>query len=234
MSGNDENKLMNKFREETYTMNPSMMRGVARAYIKDNPASPVAIYLLDQYFIQDEEASDKELSPLLKELKAHHPHNHHLLDIASKLKGAERHAIGQKLPDITLTKPDQKQVKLWAKQKDYTLIAFWAAWAPKGYDLLWTLRRVCEPYTTDGKLRIVAISLDVERFNWENAARQDSTGIVEHYCDGGNLESKAVKTLGINSVPYYMLIDKHHKVLDSSDDPNKLEGMLKKYIRKGK
>ena len=55
VNGSEENELMNKFREETYTMNPSLMTNTARTYIKDHPASPVAIYLFNQYFVQNEE-----------------------------------------------------------------------------------------------------------------------------------------------------------------------------------
>ena len=231
VNGSDENLLMNKFREETYTMNPSLMTNTARTYIKDNPASPVAIYLFNNYFVQNEEVSAAELSELLKVLKTKHPHHHQLLDIESKLKAAATRQIGKKLPDVTLTNKDKKSVKLWQSSKDYTLIAFWATWISNGTDFLWKVKNSLVDYRDNGKLRLVAISLDVERYRWEDVIRPDTTATyILHCCDGLGFESKAIKTLGVTTVPYYILTDKTHKVLDCGDDVNQLGDILKKHI----
>ena len=231
VNGSDENLLMNKFREETYTMNPSLMTNTARTYIKDNPASPVAIFLFNNYFVQNEEVSPAELSELLKVLKTKHPHHHQLLDIESKLKAAATRQIGKKLPDVTLTNKDKKSVKLWQSSKDYTLIAFWATWMSNGTDFLWKVKNSLGDYRDNGKLRLVAISLDVERYRWEDVIRPDTTATyILHCCDGLGFESKAIKTLGVTTVPYYILTDKTHKVLDCGDDVNQLGDILKKHI----
>lgn len=233
VSGSEENELMNRFREETYTKNPSLTTNTARTYIKDNPVSPVALYLFDQYFAQNEEVGNAELKELLKVLKAKHPHHHALLDIESKLANADRREVGKKLPDASLTRKDRKTVKLWQSTKDYNLIAFWATWMPNGTDFLWRLRNTLRDNQLDGgKLRVVAVSLDVEPFRWEDAIRPDTTlTTIEHYCDGQGFESKAIKLLGINTVPYYILTDRKHQVVDCGDNVDKLAEMLKKYIR---
>lgn len=231
VKGTEENELMNQFRQETYTLNPSQVVGTARTYIKDHPLSQAAIYLFDHYFVQNEEASGKETSELLKVLKAKHPHNHYLLNVESKLADAEQRQVGKKLPNVTLTKKDLSTVKLWSKQKDYHLVAFWSTWMQGGYDVLWRLRRSHEKYKESGKLRTVAISLDIERFRWEQTTAPDSTNLLEHYCDGLSFESKAVKSLGIESLPYYILTDKDHKVLEEGDNIQKLDEVLEKYLK---
>lgn len=231
VNGSEENLLMNKFREETYTLNPSMMTNTARIYIKDNPASPVAIYLFDHYFAQNEEVSDTELSELLKLLRSKHPHHHYLLDIESKLKSTAGRQISKILPDVTLTTKDKKSVKLWSNPKDYTLIAFWATWMPNGTDFFWRLKNSLGDYRDNGRLRLVAISLDIERYRWEDVIRPDTASTyILHCCDGLGFESPTVKSLGIDAVPYYILTDKTHKVLDSGEDVNQLSDILKKNI----
>ncbi|MBR0045346.1 MAG: DUF4369 domain-containing protein [Bacteroidaceae bacterium] len=231
VNGSDENKLMNQFREETYTLNPSMVTGTARTYIMNNPASPVAIYLLDRYFVQESNVEATELRQLLKPLLAHHPHNHHLLDIESQLTSEAKRQPGKQLPDITLVKRDYTKEKLWSTSSNYHLIAFWATWMSGGYDFQWRLRRGSESFRETGRLRVVAISLDLERYRWEETVRQDSLNGITHYCDGRGLESPVVKTFGIHSIPFYILTDKNHRVLDSGDDPAKIEEMLKKHIK---
>jgi len=231
VNGSDENLLMNKFRQETYTMNPSLMTNTARTYIKDNPASPVAIYLFNNYFVQNEEVSSAELGELLKVLRSKHPHHHQLLDIESKLKAAATRQIGKTLPDVTLTNKEKKNVKLWQSSKDYTLIAFWATWMSNGTDFLWKIKNSLNDYRDNGRLRLVAISLDMERYRWEDIIRPDTTAThILHCCDGLGFESKAIKTLGITTVPYYILTDKNHKVLDCGDDVNQMSDILKKHI----
>ena len=231
VSGSEENHLMNKFREETYTLNPSLTTNTARIYIKDNPASPVAIYLFDHYFAQSEEVSDTELRELLKVLRPRHPHHHYLIDIESRLKTTARRETGKTLPDVTLTTKDGKSLRLWASPKDYILIAFWATWMPDGSDFLWRLKNTLRDYCDNGQLRLVAVSLDVERYRWEDMIRPDTAfTYITHCCDGLGFESKAIKTLGIDAIPYYILTDKTRKVLDSGEDVDQLTTMLQKNI----
>lgn len=232
VNGNEENKLMNKFRQETYTMNPTATRGAARTYMTDNPQSPVAIYLLDRYFVQDDDASPDELSALLAKLKTHHPHNHYLLEIEKKIATRQSRQQGKTLPNVTLTRKDFTTTHLWPQDRDYTLLAFWSLWHPQGYDFLWRLRRLADKNRDSGRLRIVAVSLDLERHRWEDVARQDSlSSVIQHYCDGRAFESDVVKTLGIEVLPFYILADKNHKVVDSGDDMNGLDELLKKHLQ---
>ncbi|MBQ9665517.1 MAG: DUF4369 domain-containing protein [Bacteroidaceae bacterium] len=232
VNGSEENKLMNQFRQETYTFRPSRVAETARTYIKMHPDSPVAIYLFDRYYVQDEEVSDKELADLLTPLKKAFPHSHYLLDIDTKMKALQRIQVGKKLPDVTLTQKDKKTKKLWASERDYNLITFWATWMPNGFDYLWKLRKSNDAYKDAGRLRMVAISFDIERYRWEDAIRPDSTNHIEHYCDGLSFESKMAKTLGVDNLPSYILTDKEHKILEKGTDLEELAGTLKKYLDK--
>lgn len=231
VNGSEENKLMNQFRQETYTMNPTATRGVARTYITDHPTSPVAIYLLHNYFVQDPDASPDELTALLKTLKPHHPHNHYLLDIEKKNTAAQSRQPRQTIPNLTLISRNLTPTRLWAQESDYTLLAFWALWHPQGYDTLWRLRHLSDKHRTSGQLRILAISLDLERHRWEDTTLQDSLSThIHHYCDGRGFESPLVKTLGIDQLPLYILADRNHQVIDTGTDINNLDDMLKKHL----
>lgn len=230
VNGSEENKLMNKFRQETYTQNPSMMVGSAREYIKDNIESPVAIYLFDFYFVQNNDVGNEETNSVLKLLKAKHPDNRYLLEIESKLSIADRCNVGKKLPDVKLTKRDKSTKKLWDTHKDYNLIAFWSTWMSDGYEVGWKLRQLNDEYKDEGKLRIAAISLDIERFRWEESIRPDSTSTIEHYCDGLGLESPVAKKLGVSTIPFYILTDRDKKVISSSNDIEQLKTELSKRL----
>ena len=230
VNGSAENKLMNKFRQETYSLDQSLVQGVAKNYIKEHAESPVAIYLLDRYFCQDNQTDYKELQELFKVVKEKHPHNHFLLSFEREMSNSQLVQKGKKLPDVSLVKADKSSAKLWKESKDYNLIVFWATWIPNGYDVLWRMRRNNRDYKEGGRLRTVAISLDIERHRWEDAIRQDSIDI-EHYCDGLSFESDVVKKFGISSLPCYIITDKSHKILEKNNNIQELDDDLKKYIK---
>ncbi len=236
VNGSDENKLMNEFRKETYAMDAPRTTNAARDFIHQHPESYAALYLLDRYFAQEENVSDTELSKLIKIVKAQHPGNSYLLSMENKVRQASKHAEGATVPDMTLRTAKDKYVKLWdsKKAKTYTLITFWSVWSIDGYDQMWKMREYSSQYKESGKLRIVAISLDVERYRWEEATRQDSTTIIEHYCDGKAFESDVVKTLGVTNVPSYLLVDRSHKIIDQSSDMSSLGSSLEKHLGKSK
>ena len=230
VNGSAENKLMNQFRQETYPLNQSLVPEVAKNYIKENAASPVAIYLLDKYFCQDSKTDYKELQTLFKAVKEKQPRNRTLLTLEREMAKAHLLQNGKKLPNVSLVKKDKSTAKLWGKSKDYNLIVFWSTWMPNGYGILPEIRRRNRDYKEDGRLRTVAISLDVARHNWESQITQDSLDI-EHYCDGLGFESEAVKKFGISSLPYYIITDKSHKILEKGNDIKELEKDLKKHIK---
>lgn len=234
VNGSDENKLMNEFRQETYQMDAPRTTSAARSLITEHPESYAALYLLDRFFIQAENVSNAELTKLLKVVKAQHPDDRYLYYIEHRIKQREKSGAGKLVPDVALRSQKDKTVKLWGNKakSDYNLIAFWAVWSIDGYDMLWRLREYAGKYKDNGKLRIVAISLDVERYRWEDAIRQDSLTSIEHYCDGKAFESDVVKTMGIEAVPSYIITDKKHKILDKGMDLNNLAKSIDKYLGK--
>lgn len=232
VSGNDANKALTQFHTDTYNLSPTALTAEARAYIIDHPKSPVSIYLFDRHFVQEETVSTKELNKLLKVLKPHHPHNHYLLDLEAQITPTQRRAIGKKLPNLTLTRPDGTHTSLWTKSSEpYTLIAFWATWMPGGYDFLWKLGRTADQYKEQHKLRIVTLSLDVEQRTWQEAVRRDSLRPILHTSDGLNFESPTIKKLGITTIPLILLTDRHHTVIDHTDNPSQLDRMLQKHLK---
>lgn len=99
-------------------------------------------------------------------------------------------------------------------------------WSLEGYDMVWKMREFCNEYKGKGQLRIVSVSLDVERYRWEDVIKADSINGIEHYCDGKAFESDVVKKMGIESIPYYILADKNRKVVDRGTDMERLKKEL--------
>ena len=66
VKGTKDNKLMNQFREAILDASPPQIAKTAAMFAADNPASPVAVYLVRRYFITTPTPNYKEADRLLK------------------------------------------------------------------------------------------------------------------------------------------------------------------------
>lgn len=232
VKGTDENKILNEFRQAS-SANPQQSVELARKYIEDNKESVLAIYLFDRYYVQNKKVSNKEVSKILAILKKAQPKNEYLLNIEGKIKSLDKHKTGRVVPDITLRNPskDKEKIKLWDKKVDgNTLIYFWATWANGYYDILWKVRDQARENENKDKCRFVGISLDVDIARFQGDTRTDEGIGIEQYCDGLGVESTAFKKLGIPSIPFYIIVDKNHKIVTSGKDTDKMVKDIKKYL----
>lgn len=224
--GSEENELMNQFREHTSALKNQQITPVAKQFITDNAASPVALYLFQRYFVQ---TNDKEAPALLKLLQKHHPDNLQLIVAENLLKHTKTITEGQKVPNVALTLKSRKTQNLWANStKNYTLIFFWASWVQNSYDMLYKIRQLQEENSE--KMRTVGISLDNERYRWEELTRRD-TLLIDHYCDGLAWSSPVIQQLGLGTLPYYVITDKTHKVLTKGTDIEQMKKDITKYVK---
>lgn len=77
-------------------------------------------------------------------------------------------------------------------------------------------------------IRFVGISLDNQRYRWEELVRRDSV-TIEQYCDGLSWSSPVVSQLALGSLPLYLITDKSHTVLFKTNEIEKLTDKLKKH-----
>lgn len=230
VNGSDENKLMNEFRNETYSFNSNMVKATARTFITEHASSPVAIYLFDRYFVQDDEVADEEVVEILHILKKSQPDNKFLLQIEGLLANFNATKTGKPLPDVELTDRNGKHRKLWSSAKDYNLFVFWSAGMQQGMDFIFRMRMLAND--KHESLRIASISLDIDHQRWLYEAKQDSANnYIEHYNDDLAFESPVIKKLGIKTFPSYILTDRSHKIIATGDRVDQMKQDVEKYMK---
>ena len=230
IEGSAENDLMNQFRTETSSLKEKQIPNTARQYIKENPTSPVSLYLFDRYFLQLQSSTSSQITSILKLLKPHHPDNRLLLSAEGLLKNADHLKKGTLMPNIPLTPTSRKTQNLWDKStKDYTLIFFWATWLPNGYDILYKVRQLQE--ANKETMRTVGFSLDNERYRWEDLTRRDSL-LIDHSCDGLSWSSPTIQQIGLQTLPFYLITDRTHCILTTGTNMDQLSKDVTKYVKK--
>ena len=231
VKGTDENETMNKLRQ-SMSADPTHSQDIVKQYIEDNSTSIIAIYLFDRYYVQSNKATKKDISKVLGILKKAQPKNDYLLNIEGRLKEMDKNLVGKLVPDVTLYNPTGEKSKLWdTKRECNTLIFFWASWANGYYDFIWKIRDHVREHRDTINGRYVGISLDAEKSRFTSDARTDEGIGIEQYCDGLAFESDAVKKLGISGIPYYVIVDKKHKIIATGQETDKLKADLKKYFK---
>ena len=226
VEGNDANELMNLFRTQTsdITTENDMLRECEN-FIRKYPDSPAAIYLYDRYFIQNTAVSQQKLQQLLKVLATVQPKNDLVRLMTGKLNNTAKRKVGKMLPDIILKDAKDRDVALRTARDSMTMVWFWATWMRNEYTEAEKVRAFREKYAAKNRIRMITITLDGSKNQWQDFIREDSTGFIHCY-DGMSWESPAVKRLGVMSVPYYILADKENKITAESDNLDALQDGL--------
>lgn len=230
VSGNGENELMNKFRKDTNKKNDAQTREIAKSYIEANTLSPIAIYLFDKYFVQDDNVDDKQTETILQILKKENPQNLFLLNIEGQLAKSGKGEIGSTLPSVKLETKEKKTIDISKLDKDFTIIIYWATWCNNSYDIADQIREIKDKYEESGKLDIVSVSADTEIYRWQDYTRPDSIGI-HNYCDGEAWDSPILKDLSIRSLPLFIIADKDHKIVVRDENLDNMMAELGKLIK---
>ena len=224
VGGNDENQLMNQFRRETDKLTGIQLREKASQFIIQHTESPVALYLFERYFIQESGVSTADIKEQIKVLKTKWNNNPLILSTTQRITGAEQGKVGKKLPSLKLKARHDKTIDISNQTADFTLIVYWASWMSREYEYMEKFRSFVNEYATNAaRLSVITVSLDNQQYRWEELANTD-TIYSQHTFDGLVWDTPAVKKLGIQSIPSYILADKAHKIIatgHSFDDMKK-------------
>ena len=235
VKGTDENKLLNEFRNSITKENDDKVQDLAREFILSHKESPVAVYLFQRYFLQNEKVEEAEIRSILKELRTVQPGNHDLLEAEGSLKTVSQGRVGTKLPAITLNTKQGKKIELNKPQKPFTLVAFWASWMPNQWQFSSRLRSIARKENrydspARGDLQVISVSLDTEIYKWEGFLNEDSA-VINHVCDGLAFDSPPVSKLGVRKLPAYVLADKNAKIIARGFTDDQMQKDVDKYCK---
>ncbi len=229
--GSDENKLLNEFRTETSKMTQVKLKAAARSFIEGHPASPVSVYMLDKYFVQDAEIAYDEILQLAQILKKNKKNNVYLIDLETNIKILQGGDVGKSIPKLKLTTKTGKELDLGSIGKSHLLVGFWASWLTEAWDMMSAMRKMSADYKSS--LQVVAVSLDTQQYKWEEFVRNDSL-VLDNVCDFKSWDSPTVQKFGVRGIPSYLLCDQKGKIMAKGSSVEDMRRDVEKLLKKDK
>lgn len=228
VSGNKDNEIYTRFREDITGKNDKETTDIALRYIREHTDKNVAVHLFRQYFLNREKADRHTIRGLYDTLRIAQEENAELIKLADRVRNYRMLGTGEKLPDFELRcrslNNDTTRTLIAHKAKagereKPLLMLFWAGWKSGSQGAaLYHVRRFLK--TSDQVLDVISYSLDFETKTLERVERRDSLADyhIHSYCDFQAWDSPLIREWGIQDIPFFILTDKKGTIVASGND----------------
>ena len=112
VEGTEENEVLTKYRKKTSQQTPPEVALSTEQFIKDNPTSPFALYLIRKVFIQSSQPDYKRAAELMAiAMQANPKPNDEQKALMKRIEGLSYLKDGERLPSFTTIDINGKEVK---------------------------------------------------------------------------------------------------------------------------
>lgn len=209
VKGTKDNELMNDFRERILQASPPDMRKYAEEFIGEHPDSPVSVYLVRRYFMQQPDADFVRATVLLEKLAKAQTDNVWLGKLRNLADQANKLSTNQPLPRFSAMDINGKPVSNQHLSSDIGVVTVWASWNFDSQNIQRMLKQ--QQRHKGNRLRVVSICLDGSQRECRINMERDSISWPT-ICDGKMFDTPVLKQLGVGNVPDNLLIV-HGKVV---------------------
>lgn len=217
--GTDNNKLMTVFRKQVSNMSPQQAIEAAAEFVKHNPKSDVAAWLIRKYFILAPKPDYAKAKELLDLMIAEQPKNGKLVNLQQQLIGLAATA-GKSLPIFTATDINGNKVtQANLTQSPNAVVFLWASWNYESTDMQRQLKRL--KAAKGNGLSVIGVCIDPSKSEMQQYLRQDSISWPT-INDGMMFDTKIAKQLGLSQVPANILL-KNGKIVGRNLRMNELK-----------
>jgi len=172
-------------------------------FIKANPKSPVAAYLLYREYSTRFTADELEKSLALFDTTLNRLA--YIQELKEVIKIKRSVEIGKAAIDFSGTSPDGKEIKLSDFRGNYLLVDFWAAWCAPCRKENPNVVKAYKQFHEKG-FNILGVSLDKKKEDWLKAIETDGL-IWSHISDLKFWDSEPARIYGIRNIPSNVLFD---------------------------
>ena len=221
---------MKQVEDQSGLLEKSIKENVFHSFIKNHPASPVSLLILQQYAGHD--INIDEIEPLFNQLSATVKAWPSALQFKERMDIAKRTSIGQMAADFTQADTLGNPVSLSSLRGKYLLVDFWASWCGPCRAENPNVVNAFNKYKDKG-FSVLGVSLDRPgaKAAWLKAIHDDKLAWT-HVSDLQFWNNAVAQLYGIQSIPQNLLLDPTGRIIGKNlrgqDLHNKLEEVLGK------
>jgi peroxiredoxin len=202
---------------------------VYHQYLTQNPNSPVALYVLNQYAGYDINA--KKVEPLFQKLPAATRNLPSGIALKKRIEIAKKTGVGAYAMNFTQPDTLSKPVSLSDFKGKYVLLDFWASWCGPCRAENPNVVKAFNEYK-DKNFTVLSVSLDQpgKKQAWLDAIHKD--GLTwNHVSDLKFWDNAVAKEYGIRAIPQNLLLDPSGKIIAKNIRGEELGKKLEEVIK---
>lgn len=211
VTGDNINEEMTDFRLNTADLTPPEQRRVAARYAEENAASPIALYLVQRFFVQCDQPDYVQAHRLCSLVVARQPDNLQAVRLSEQLASLKNATDKGPLPQFQATSTDGRRVDRTTLLKgDVGVVVVWASWNYESHNLLQQLHRRAAAHKQ--RLAVVSVCLDASPKEGRRILERDSIS-WPNVCDGRMWRSPVLAQLGLALASANVVVDKQGNII---------------------
>ena len=228
ITGSDDNDEMTKLRMQLNKLMPPEIPKAIETFIREHPASPVSIYLLQRYMILAEPNDLKLASKLVDVMIKTNPDNGQLIRLKKQLATVVGGAVGSKLPKFSATGVKGEKVSEASLNAAVNVVTVWASWNFQSTDMQRRLKKLKEKH--GDRLSVVSVCIDGSPAACRKAVVERDSLRWPTVCDGKMWATPLLAKLGVANIPFNIIVNRKGIITHRDLTPQKLEEQIDKLI----
>lgn len=212
---------------EMFKVHQELIYAEQLKFVKNNPASPVSLYMTEQALGFDMDAAKGE--PLYLLLNESLRSSEKGKQLQEMINVGKKSMVGVVAADFTQPTADGKNISLSSFRGKYLLVDFWASWCGPCRAESPNLVKAYEKYKPKN-FEIFGVSLDQSKDKWLKAIKDDNYTWPQ-VGDMKGWENAASQQFGILGIPFNMLLDPNGVVIARNLRGEALEKKLEEILK---
>ena len=231
VDGTKENEVLTKYRKKTSHQTPPEVALSTEQFIKENPTSPFALYLIRKVFFQLPQPDYKRAAELTELVMQANPETSEELKAQMKrMQGISYLKDGARLPSFIATDINGDTIKSSDLNAKVNVITVWNLDNFEGQGTLRQLQKRQKQAGSDN-LMVLTICLDADIKACRKKLERDSI-VWSTICDGQLWDSPVMYQTGLSYITDNILIDDKGKIIAHSLSQDDLMSRIDKLLPK--
>lgn len=220
IKGTKDNELMTDFRSQISNASPPEIKHDVELFIKDHPASPVGVWLLEKYFIATSNPDYQTVDRLVKILMAEQSSNNSLKRLAQSISKLNDISVGKRLPSFFAYDINGQPISSSELSAGTAVICVWATWSYDSTDFL----RQLQTLKQTSSIKVVTINVDPSKYDCRNFTKNNQITLPV-ICTGEMFDTPLLRQLGLLSAPENLVV-KNGKIIGHGLSSQELTRLL--------